>query len=32
MGDHLIQSYRGVYDVWPHAELPASHWEPVVRI
>jgi pimeloyl-ACP methyl ester carboxylesterase len=30
MGDHLIQAYRRVCDLWPHAELPASHWEPVV--
>lgn len=30
MGGHLIQGYRSVCDVWPHAELPPSHWEPVV--
>ncbi len=29
MGDHLIGAYRAVCDLWPHAELPASHWQPV---
>lgn len=29
MGDHLIRAYRTVCDLWPYAELPASHWEPV---
>ncbi|HUG40215.1 MAG TPA: alpha/beta fold hydrolase [Longimicrobiales bacterium] len=29
MGDHLIQAYRRVCDLWPHATLPESHWEPV---
>lgn len=29
MGDHLIEGYRRVCDLWPHARLPASHWEPL---
>lgn len=29
MGDHLIQGYREVCDLWPHADLPPEHWEPV---
>jgi pimeloyl-ACP methyl ester carboxylesterase len=29
MGDHLIRSYRTVCGLWPHANLPAAHWEPV---
>lgn len=29
MGDRLIQAYRGVCAVWPDAELPADHWQPV---
>lgn len=29
MGDHLIAGYRAACDLWPHADLPASHWEPV---
>ena len=29
MGDHLIQAYRRVCDLWPYARLPQSHWQPV---
>jgi pimeloyl-ACP methyl ester carboxylesterase len=29
MGAHLIDGYRAVCRLWPHAELPASHWTPV---
>lgn len=29
MGPHLIESYRRVCRLWPHARLPASHWRPV---
>jgi pimeloyl-ACP methyl ester carboxylesterase len=29
MGDHLIEGYRAVCRLWPHARLPAAHWEPV---
>ena len=28
-GDHLIGAYRGVCALWPHADLPASFWDPV---
>lgn len=29
MGDHLIEGYRAVCRLWPHAALPAAHWTPV---
>lgn len=29
MGDHLIESYRAVCRIWPHADLPAGHWKAV---
>ena len=29
MRDHLITGYRNVCRVWPHATMPAEHWQPV---
>lgn len=29
MGSTLIDSYRAACRIWPHARLPASHFEPV---
>ena len=29
LGTALIDAYRSACAVWPHAELPRSHWQPV---
>ncbi len=29
LGDYLIGGYANVCEVWPHAKLDPSHWEPV---
>jgi acetylornithine deacetylase/succinyl-diaminopimelate desuccinylase-like protein/pimeloyl-ACP methyl ester carboxylesterase len=29
MGAHLIDAYRALCGVWPHATLPPDHWVPV---
>lgn len=29
MGGHLIDAYREACRSWPHATMPAEHWEPV---
>ncbi|HUG39896.1 MAG TPA: alpha/beta fold hydrolase [Longimicrobiales bacterium] len=31
MGSALIDSYRAACAIWPHARLPAAHFEPVTR-
>jgi pimeloyl-ACP methyl ester carboxylesterase len=29
MGSHLIDNYRAMCRLWPHARMPAAHWQPV---